>query len=708
MHMRAPEKKSPSAVAKPATTPKVEQGESPFDKSSQSQAIQLLSAKANAGSVAAQLTSISRMADGTGTVQRLASLQQQAVMQGKGLDPSALLQSKQATGPLQRKAGGSGGGGTSKGLPDKLKSGVERLSGHSMDDVRVNYNSDQPAQLAAHAFAQGTDIHVAPGQERHLPHEAWHVAQQKQGRVKATTQMKGKVPVNDDASLEREADVMGARAMSLGGSLEPVMQARAVSTRIGVVQREGEDGTAVAPATETEAPSTDTAAPVDPVLMESITQNRGLIEMAKNAQAILADSGIWATVSSKPSGMLDLAVAGGGATGGLTSIAGAATNAIDGTSGKNAAKVPGSGVQTDFVDQAAGNIVAAVGAGISGLFSAVKAARNIYAAAKNKDMVAGTAGARDLLATLQSGFICAQEVLKYVSGSVPTGIASAIPGLGIAVSAANIIVNAYNGLKAKSAEAEMLVVSDAYRQDLKALLGRNPEDNSKLMDTEKRGKLGSRVEYLRLTVAAKAAFANMAKQPDPDAEFDKVRSVYGIPPAVTFAEFMDAVRKYELGSKLQEINQKRKVYSGREIAADLVSIAGDIAAFFPADGGITAVVLKGASSGAKAAQSLGKAVQGFARDHDILGGDTTRSSTVKHAEYVGHTRTIYTMLAGVGMAGKEDSAITAADITKARQAERMIEAAGASTSVIYNTNYSSKASMMEQVNAIIEAMKKGR
>lgn len=103
--------------------------------------------------------------------------------------------------------------GNKTGLPDNLKSGVENLSGHSLDDVKVHYNSDKPGQLQAHAYAQGTDIHVAPGQEKHLPHEAWHVVQQKQGRVKPTMQMKGNINVNDDAGLEREADVMGAKAL---------------------------------------------------------------------------------------------------------------------------------------------------------------------------------------------------------------------------------------------------------------------------------------------------------------------------------------------------------------------------------------------------------------------------------------------------------------------------------------------------------------
>lgn len=100
------------------------------------------------------------------------------------------------------------------GLPDNLKAGVESLSGFSMDDVKVHYNSSQPATVQALAYTQGTDIHVAPGQERHLPHEAWHVAQQLAGRVEPTTEVGG-MSVNDNIGLEHEADVMGAKANSL-------------------------------------------------------------------------------------------------------------------------------------------------------------------------------------------------------------------------------------------------------------------------------------------------------------------------------------------------------------------------------------------------------------------------------------------------------------------------------------------------------------
>ena len=110
--------------------------------------------------------------------------------------------------PIQPKANNTG-------LPDKLKSGIENLSGHSMDDVKVHYNSAKPAQLNAHAYAQGTQIHIASGQEKHLAHEAWHVVQQKQGRVKPTKQLKEKVAINDEEHLEKEADVMGAKALQM-------------------------------------------------------------------------------------------------------------------------------------------------------------------------------------------------------------------------------------------------------------------------------------------------------------------------------------------------------------------------------------------------------------------------------------------------------------------------------------------------------------
>ena len=116
-----------------------------------------------------------------------------------------------APDPSLKRAAGSG-----MGLPDPLKAGLESLSGLAMDDVRVHYNSARPARVSAHAYTRGADIHLAAGQEEHLPHEAWHAVQQMQGRVRPTHALPNGVPGSQDEGLEREADVMGRRAELVG------------------------------------------------------------------------------------------------------------------------------------------------------------------------------------------------------------------------------------------------------------------------------------------------------------------------------------------------------------------------------------------------------------------------------------------------------------------------------------------------------------
>jgi Domain of unknown function (DUF4157) len=97
-------------------------------------------------------------------------------------------------------------------LPDDLRFGVETLSGFALDNVRVHYDSAEPSRVGALAYAQGTTIHVAPGQERHLPHEAWHVVQQAQGRVAPLSTQPRAPWLNTESALEQEAETMGVRA----------------------------------------------------------------------------------------------------------------------------------------------------------------------------------------------------------------------------------------------------------------------------------------------------------------------------------------------------------------------------------------------------------------------------------------------------------------------------------------------------------------
>ena len=118
------------------------------------------------------------------------------------------------------------------GLPNTLKAGIENLTGMAMDDVHVHYNSSKPAEVQALAYTQGTEIHVGPGQEGHLVHEAWHAVQQKQGRVRPTLLANGAAR-NDDQALEHEADVMGAQVHSQMHQQRVIMLQRPPLQRVG-------------------------------------------------------------------------------------------------------------------------------------------------------------------------------------------------------------------------------------------------------------------------------------------------------------------------------------------------------------------------------------------------------------------------------------------------------------------------------------------
>jgi hypothetical protein len=133
----------------------------------------------------------------------------QRAKDGNGALPIQRADDEDGALPLQR-AGDEDGG-----LPRELRAGLEHLSGRDLSGVRVNYDSPRPAQLNAHAVAQGPVIDVGPGKEEHLAHEGWHAVQQMQNRVRPTMDLGG-TPVNDDPALEREADVMGARALAAG------------------------------------------------------------------------------------------------------------------------------------------------------------------------------------------------------------------------------------------------------------------------------------------------------------------------------------------------------------------------------------------------------------------------------------------------------------------------------------------------------------
>lgn len=102
-------------------------------------------------------------------------------------------------------------------LPTAVRSRMETAFGQDFADVRIR-ESEAATQWGVQAFTVGHQITVAPGNanlssrqgEELLGHELAHVVQQRQGRVQPQAQV-GPFSINDDPTLEREADRMGAQ-----------------------------------------------------------------------------------------------------------------------------------------------------------------------------------------------------------------------------------------------------------------------------------------------------------------------------------------------------------------------------------------------------------------------------------------------------------------------------------------------------------------
>ncbi|MES2004825.1 MAG: DUF4157 domain-containing protein [Bacteroidota bacterium] len=566
-----------------------------------------------------------------------------------------------------------------------------------MNDVKVHYNSDKPKQLKALAYAQGTDIHVAPGQEKHLPHEAWHVAQQKQGRVQPTLQMKEGVPVNDDPGLEKEADDMGAKAILQGKELfngqpaqlkcNPALLTGGIRQR-KVVQKNPDadsdwDSMPVRGRSSTTTEESEDA--------KFARENSGIVNMINNAGSVLASVN-WADFSAK-SDPVGTGATVTGLVGSVTGLSGSGTNAIKGE-GK------------EGISSAAGDIVSGIGSSIGSVVSSVKAIKAAYDTMEGDTSLftGGTTAAKELMSALKAGFEAAMSIQRFVSGSVSPGIMAAIPGLGIAIAACDVLVNAYTAYSASSMEEEMSEVSDEFRGGLAALIG-EPEGKTGLFEQEKRGKMFNRQTYLRLKPGMLDVLEDVRNDKNSVSRAKKeknFKSKNGIPENVSFDAVFEAIRYYELGSKMQEINQKRKVQGVRNIFTSLIRIAGEIAKFFPADGGITAGVLIGTSAAVGAAQSAAKFIQKQARNNGVLGGDTNRSEKAKHKEYVTHTRTIYQYLSSV------PQPVLAEHAPKVKTGEQLLKSTGVNLGTVYATDYSNGSDVNKQVSLIVETMKTGR
>ncbi len=130
------------------------------------------------------------------------------------------IQRREAAGESAPKAPQAPSGGAGSALPAGLRVQMEQSFGADFGGVRVHQGGEAGA-LGAHAYAQGENLHFAPGQynpgsssgKALIGHELAHVVQQRRGKVAVPQGKAGPyAQVNADRGLEAEADRAGAAA----------------------------------------------------------------------------------------------------------------------------------------------------------------------------------------------------------------------------------------------------------------------------------------------------------------------------------------------------------------------------------------------------------------------------------------------------------------------------------------------------------------
>jgi hypothetical protein len=155
------------------------------------------------------------------------------------------------------------------------------------------------------------------------------------------------------------------------------------------------------------------------------------------------------------------------------------------------------------------------------------------------------------------------------------------------------------------------------------------------------------------------------------------------------------IDQYELGDKMAEINDKRKVSGWTDVVLELVNIAGDITTIAVGATGIGAAIgqgMKAGAAGVKAVHSASKFVQKAYRDHGASDVDGDKSTSTKHKEYVNHAKFIY----------KQIAALTPGDTVREGQIKKYVRATG----VNYEMWESLRFNPQTQLETMVDAIKK--
>ncbi|WP_164821680.1 eCIS core domain-containing protein, partial [Paenibacillus koleovorans] len=434
---------------------------------------------------------------------------------------------------------------SSNSMPESVQAKMESSFNTDFSDVKIHANSSKAPAVGALAYAQGSDIHFAPGQynpesksgQELLGHELTHVVQQRQGRVKPTMQLKNKVNINDDRSLEQEADDMGRKAANHEmPDIAPALQ-RSPQTAPALQRSPAPQPTAT--------PGEKTGTPV--------TTPKPILILISIREAMKNFSG--GKEKEKTENPFDSPIK-------AATYAGLGSTVLGGVAKKDHEDSKAAGVKDSFgghakgVSDYSGTVTDAIGI----VKSLVTSAKNIYDLYKKHQEQGGLTGgeaAKGTITALNNALEAAQGSVKLAKSIMTimepntTALADVIPGVGIAVAGVKIALKTVNLITAANSRSAMTKLKREFKSKYaksdfikaKRWFGGNTGTDKK--------KLEERKNVLRMKIGITG---------------DKAAE----------AELSD-IERYELAKEMKYINVKRTDRAIVQIGVELTKIAGDIA-----------------------------------------------------------------------------------------------------------------------------------
>lgn len=308
--------------------------------------------------------------------------------------------------------------------------------------------------------------------------------------------------------------------------------------------------------------------------------------------------------------------------------------------------------------------------------------------------------------------------------SVAPGITTAIPGIGLVINTAQIVINICNGFNAKSEIKQMQEMEKTEFTNNEQIT--EMKQNEKIFFNDKRGAFLNSKNYQKVNPDFLQKLEEKNNRVNDKKEYlNEIKSSFAIDLDYNEIDKLNNnLKEYSLNIKMQEINYKRKIHANVYLPTYLILLGGNISELIPG-GIIVGSIFKATGSIAKLALNSSVALNKMIKNQNGFDGGGTAESTegtffgdiagdgklargisalasespVKHAEYVKHTKQI------INMYSKLETGETFP-----KQFDRvnsLVKAAGANPEYIHTTALKPNKKY-STVKKLVTAMKSGR